>query len=181
MDLGEAMAVDGVTTQDEQTTEDVATPVEVTADVQAAPYWACDDTRTDCSPVCMQRRGLVTNKIGPAACGDGPKDECECAASCYYDVKWVCGDAGDVVCVAKQGKKAHRVVGDLLCSSRGTPKPERSDMESCEKGVEVNIGTVPSEGCLTPVAGAEGDSVALTVYTSGAIFARLLLALFVTD
>jgi hypothetical protein len=171
--------------EDEQTTEDVATPVEVTADVQAAPYWACDDTRTDCSPVCMQRRGLVTNKIGPAACGDGPKDECECAASCYYDVKWVCGDAGDVVCVAKQGKKAHRVVGDLLCSSRGTPKPERSEMESmesCEKAV--NIGTLPKMDCLTPGAGAEDkraeDKPQLMLY-SGAIFARLLLALFVID
>ena len=98
---------------------------------------------------------------------------------CYYDVKWVCGDDGDVVCVAKQGKKEPRLVGDLLCSSRGTPKPEKSDMESCEKAV--SIGTVPDESCLlssTPTPGAEHGPL---LFGSGAIFVRLLLGLFVTD
>jgi hypothetical protein len=153
--------------------------VEVTADVDDKPYWACDDTLTDCSPVCLQRTGLVTNRVGPTACNDAPKDECECASKCYYDVKWVCGDDGDVVCVAKQGKKEPRLIGDLLCSSRGTPKPERSDMKSCEKAV--SIGTVPDESCLlssTPTPGAENGPL---LFGSGAIFVRLLLALFVTD
>jgi hypothetical protein len=55
-------------------------------------------------------------------------------------------------------------------------------MESCEKAV--NIGTLPKMDCLTPGAGAEDkraeDKPQLMLY-SGAIFARLLLALFVID
>ena len=51
-------------------------------------------------------------------------------------------------------------------------------MESCEKAVK--IGTLPKEDCLTPGAGAKHKIQQLELY-SGAIFARLLLALFVID
>ena len=51
-------------------------------------------------------------------------------------------------------------------------------MESCEKAVD--IGTLPKEDCLTPGADAEDKTKQLALY-NGAIFARLLLALFVID
>jgi hypothetical protein len=168
-------------------------------------YWACDDTRIECAPVCLETQGLVTNRVANGRCAGLPKDDCECAMLCYFDVRWVCAGDGRVVCTAKQGRGASKEVGDMVCTSRGAPKPSASDLDKTECKKRVTLGNWPAEVCLPPAtpsptpdeAGDEDGAVnpaagnddvttqvkkkaKITVEQSmSAVFANLLLALFV--
>lgn len=103
------------------------------------PFWGCDDTLFKCTPVCLEQIGVVTAITADSKCTGAPVDQCAC--QCYYSVAWSCQD-GAVVCVATKGVE-QMVVGDLVCSSRGTSKPS-----VCEE-TPVAYGDYPVNACVT--------------------------------
>jgi len=116
--------------------------------VKSETFWQCDDTRFECRPACYQRRGFMTTKVLDRYCTDAPMDACSC--KCYHSARWVCqGDK--VVCEASYGAEEPRVVGDLLCTSRGTPKPAAAELarqaQQCDPLPTLKDGA-PSQECL---------------------------------
>jgi hypothetical protein len=112
--------------------------------------WGCDDTKYSCVPVCLAQDGAVTTITAESHCADVPVDMCSC--KCYYDAQWAC-HKGEVVCKATKGVET-MIVGDLLCESRGTPKPAFEVMSSnvrqagqCEP-VPTTRGEYPIDQCL---------------------------------
>jgi len=110
------------------------------------PEWGCDDTLFECRPVCIKTNGVTTSKVNDAMCASAPLDACSCP--CYYDAKWDCqGD--DVVCKATM-RDEETVVGDTLCSSRGTPKPTKASLvvsgTCAAKGT--TRGAFPAQACV---------------------------------
>jgi hypothetical protein len=112
-------------------------------------FWGCDDTLFKCTPVCLEQIGVVTAIAADSKCTGAPIDQCAC--ECYYSVAWSCRD-GAVVCVATKGVE-QMVVGDLVCSSRGTAKPS-----ACEE-TPVAYGDYPVNDCIIQWQ-AEADAVA---------------------
>jgi hypothetical protein len=111
--------------------------------------WGCDDTGFHCTPVCLVQDGPITSIASASKCADAPVEPCKC--KCYYDAAWVCSN-GEVVCQATQGIET-KIVGDLLCKTRGTPKPtfeamsnQRQDGE-CERRPTTR-GNFPIKECL---------------------------------
>jgi hypothetical protein len=128
--------------------------------VKSETFWGCDDTRFECKPACYKRTGLVTSKVSDRYCTDAPMDACSC--KCYHDAQWVC-QGEEVVCQASYGGEEPRVVGDLLCTSRGTPKPEMMELrerqaQQCEPLPTLKDGA-PSQQCLDIWAGTPEPSV----------------------
>jgi len=80
----------------------------------------CDDTLFECKPVCVEGNGAVFNKVPDSKCAGPKPDECSCR--CFYDAYWTCED-DKIVCKAKIQGGDEQTVGDLVCSTRGTPKP----------------------------------------------------------
>jgi len=112
------------------------------------PYWGCDDTLLECRPQCTKMNGLTISKVAVAECADKSFDECSCP--CYYDAHWTC-DGDDVVCKASMHGTVS-VVGDLICTSRGTPKPAITSFEervafTCEKQPTAR-GAYPVQQCM---------------------------------
>jgi hypothetical protein len=113
--------------------------------------WGCDDTGYHCAPVCLAQNGPVTTIAAKKHCADAPMDVCKC--KCYYDAVWAC-HKGEVVCKATKGVET-KIMGDLLCESRGTPKPRFEDISTsvrqageCEP-VPTTRGDYPLRQCLT--------------------------------
>jgi hypothetical protein len=153
---------------------------------ESKPFWGCDDTRFDCKPSCYKRTGLVTTKVADRFCTDAPMDPCSC--TCYHEVQWIC-DGDDVVCEARKGGEPAKVVGDLVCVSRGTPKPElmalrQRQAQQCEP-LPALRGNSPAQQCLDLWAGeeaAEQDAapeVLMFDVSSAALFSLVAAALFV--
>jgi hypothetical protein len=102
-----------------------------------------------CSPVCLKQNGPVTTLTSESMCAGEPMDMCKC--KCYYDAEWVCKD-DSVVCMAKRGVEAS-VVGDLVCETRGTPKPTVEQMENSRQAGEcipmkTTRGGYPTAQCM---------------------------------
>merc|ERR1711935_517634 len=116
-------------------------------------HWGCDDTLFECRPVCLQTTGVTTIKLGDSSCTAAPMDECSCP--CYYDAHWTCRD-DNVICVASMRDEA-LVVGDAVCTSRGSPKPQLNEFvermsstygpSSCEKKPSTR-GAWPAQTCI---------------------------------
>lgn len=136
--------------------------------------WGCDDTQLTCSPVCLRTVGVVTTNVADSECAGAPE---ACSCSCLYDAQWMwCG--AHVVCTASSSSTAQtKVVGDLVCSSRGTPKPAPSEFgefredEGCQFR-SVARGDRPTEECMatTPRTDAEAQLVLDTASLDMEIF-----------
>merc|ERR1719321_428358 len=83
--------------------------------------YECDDTLFECEPVCMETVGVVRNKVSDSQCSAAPKPE-PCSCRCYHSTQWTC-EGDRVVCKASLRGGALQTVGDLVCETRGTPKP----------------------------------------------------------
>jgi hypothetical protein len=70
----------------------------------------------------------------------------ECSCRCYSDVYWTCAN-DTVACKATLTGEEEAVVGDLVCSLRGTPKPEWSAAQ--RQAGECALAVAPGQ---TPVA-----------------------------
>jgi hypothetical protein len=121
----------------------------------SAPFWGCDDTLFTCQPICIRTQGKVSTKVADSLCAGAPKDVCAC--KCYHDARWTCsGDA--VVCQAKLGAGELKTVGDMVCETRGAPKPsstaELRVASTCEPMTEMR-GDSPSDQCLAQWATPE--------------------------
>jgi len=114
----------------------------------------CDDTLFECKPVCVEGNGAVFNKVPDSKCAGPKPDECSCR--CFYDAYWTC-EADKIVCKAKIQGGDEQTVGDLVCSTRGTPKPAW-DLTAVERaaGVCAPLAVLrearPAEQCLAQYA-----------------------------
>jgi len=120
--------------------------------------WGCDETLLQCKPVCLETSGFVTNIVRSSECGNPVGEMSECSCPCFYDVHWACkGD--EVVCMATRSGEAPAVVGELVCITRGAPKPDISSSERkagvCEAGVRAPRGTNPTNLCFAVERQAE--------------------------
>jgi hypothetical protein len=115
------------------------------------PFWGCDDTLFECSPICMKQDGPVTTKVADTLCTAAPMDQCSC--KCYHAAQWTCeGDA--VVCKAKYGEGELEVVGDKVCETRagyGVTKPVSTEelrvASQCEPITDMR-GSAPTAECI---------------------------------
>jgi len=122
----------------------------------ATTNFQCDDTLYECKPVCIETVGVVQNKVPDAKCAGAKPDICSCR--CFYDAYWTCED-GQVKCKATISGGFESTVGDLVCSTRGTPKPkwdaskatEARAAGECEK-LSVLREERPSDQCLATIA-----------------------------
>jgi hypothetical protein len=87
----------------------------------SAPQWECDDTLHECAPVCVESMGVSRSKVSPDKCSAVKPNPCGCR--CYYDAHWAC-EGNAVVCKATITHGVEMTVGDLVCATRGTPKPD---------------------------------------------------------
>jgi len=83
--------------------------------------YECDDTLFACEPVCVETVGLVRNKVSDSQCSEAQKPEA-CSCRCYHHTQWTC-EGDKVVCKASLRDGGLETVGDLVCETRGTPKP----------------------------------------------------------
>lgn len=125
--------------------------------------WGCDETLFECTPICLKTTGLVTVKVADTECAGEPLDQCKC--SCMYNAVWTCDAESEVVCKATGTFQLETtVVGDLVCASRGTPKPVIGDFtqrqaSSCEEK-PVARGSYPTQTCLAQFQQAKEDRAA---------------------
>jgi hypothetical protein len=114
----------------------------------SAPFWGCDDTLFACQPVCMKKMGVVTTKVSDTLCAGAPMDQCAC--KCFHGAQWAC-EGDSVVCQAKFGAGELKTVGDMVCETRGAPKPasiaELRVASTCEPMTEMR-GSAPTAQCL---------------------------------
>merc|ERR1719191_383636 len=83
--------------------------------------YECDDTLFACEPVCVETIGKVRNKVSDSQCSEAQKPEA-CSCRCYHHTQWTCED-DKVACKARLRDGDLETVGDLVCETRGTPKP----------------------------------------------------------
>jgi hypothetical protein len=114
----------------------------------SAPFWGCDDTLFHCKPICMKKQGVTTVKVNDNQCAGEPQDPCAC--KCYHEAQWTC-EGDSVVCKARYGAGELEVVGDKVCESRGSEKPESAEelrvASTCEPDKDMR-GDSPTEECL---------------------------------
>jgi len=119
-----------------------------------ATQYECDDTLFECQPVCMQTQGVTRSKVADDKCSGAKPDHCNCR--CYYDAFWTCENDA-VVCKATMSGGEEQTVGDLVCITRGTPKPDwdptvkTRTAGQCEP-LDVEQTRRPTEQCLAEYA-----------------------------
>lgn len=116
------------------------------SELESAPtaFWSCDDTLVECAPVCLKTTGLVTNRVSEKQCAHLPKDECACAGKCYHNAEYRCYGL-EIKCFAQRGLEEATIVGDMVCSMRGTPKPD--ELPDCEP-LKASVGSLPLGECF---------------------------------
>jgi hypothetical protein len=133
------------------------------AETPSTYEWSCDAAQFYCAPVCMRTTGVVTAIVPDSKC-EGMKQTCSC--SCLYDAHWDCVD-GAVVCKATHTTKLEpEIVGDLVCSTRGTKKPE-----TCIRQLTAR-GTYPEQQCMTQFQEEKEARLAANVAREEAAAAR---------
>jgi hypothetical protein len=116
--------------------------------------YECDDTLFECQPGCIQTKGVTRSKVSDASCSGVKPTDCNCR--CYYDAFWTC-ESDAVVCKAIMSGGEEQTVGDLVCITRGTPKPawdpkaETRTAGQCEP-LDVEQTRRPTEQCLKEYA-----------------------------
>jgi len=115
--------------------------------------YECDDTLFECQPVCMKSKGLTRSKVSDGECSGVKPTTC---CRCYYDAHWACENDA-VVCKATMAGGEAQIVGDLVCITRGTPKPtwdpiaQTRTAGQCDP-LEVEQTRRPTEQCLAEYA-----------------------------
>jgi hypothetical protein len=126
------------------------------------PFWGCDDTLFECKPICMKQMGPVTTKVADTLCAAAPLDQCTC--KCLHSAQWTCEDDA-VVCKARFGAGELTTVGDLVCETRGAPKPESVAelrvASQCEPVTQMR-GSSPTAECLAQWAAEDQTTKAPT-------------------
>jgi hypothetical protein len=115
-----------------------------TVEVAREAFWSCDDTLVECSPVCLKTTGRVTNRVSNKQCQHLPTDTCACAGKCFHKAEWRCYGI-EIKCFAQTGRDDAKLVGDMVCDMRGTPKPE--ELPGCEP-LPASVGSLPADECL---------------------------------
>jgi len=116
--------------------------------------YECDDTLFECQPVCMQTKGVTRSKVSDETCSGAKPTHCNCR--CYHDAFWTC-ENNAVVCKATMSGGEEQTVGDLVCITRGTPKPDWDPTAQtrtagqCEP-LEVEQTRRPTEQCMAEYA-----------------------------
>jgi hypothetical protein len=113
--------------------------------------WGCDETLLQCRPVCLETSGVVTTIVQNKMCGDPAEDMDECSCPCYYDAYWACAADGVVCMATRSGQSEPAVVGDLVCQTRGTPKPvvtaAQRQAGACPAKTPTQMGAPPAPIC----------------------------------
>jgi hypothetical protein len=123
----------------------------------------CDDTLFKCQPVCVETMGVTRSTVSAEKCTGFRPDECSCR--CLYDAHWTCED-NTVVCKATITGAFEQTVGDLVCLTRGTPKPRWNAAASQRKAGECGPLPVlreerPTQACLAQHAAFNADAQAI--------------------
>jgi hypothetical protein len=114
----------------------------------------CDDTLFECQPVCVETMGVARSKVSVGKCSGVKPGQCSCR--CFYDAYWTCENKA-VVCKATITGGVEQTVGDLVCATRGTPKPKwdatavQLTAGECE-ALPVLREERPAEACLSQYA-----------------------------
>jgi hypothetical protein len=115
------------------------------------PFWGCDDTLFECTPICMKQSGPVTTKVANSLCTATPLDQCSC--KCYHAAQWTC-EGDSVVCKAKYGEGELETVGDKVCETRSgfaVTKPasvaELRVAQECTPITDLR-GSAPTSECI---------------------------------
>jgi hypothetical protein len=114
----------------------------------------CDDTLYECQPVCVETMGVTRSKVSADKCSGVKPDECSCR--CFYDAYWTCED-NVVLCKATITGGVEQTVGDLVCATRGTPKPRWNPTAAQRTAGECEPLPVlreerPAQACLSQYA-----------------------------
>jgi len=123
--------------------------------------YECDDTLFECQPVCMQTKGVTRSKVSDETCSGAKPTHCNCR--CYHDAFWTC-ENNAVVCKATMSGGEEQTVGDLVCITRGTPKPDWDPTAQtrtagqCEP-LEVEQTRRPTEQCMAEYAAKPEEPV----------------------
>jgi len=130
--------------------------------------YECDDTLFECQPVCMQTKGVTRSKVSDETCSGAKPTHCNCR--CYHDAFWTC-ENNAVVCKATMSGGEEQTVGDLVCITRGTPKPswdptaQTRTAGQCEP-LEVEQTRRPTEQCMAEYAAQPEEPVEKVVETT---------------
>jgi hypothetical protein len=132
--------------------------------------YECDDTLFECQPVCMQSQGVTRTKVGDYKCSGEKPTHCSCR--CYYDAYWTVENAA-VVCKASMTGGDAQTVGDLVCITRGTPKPQWDPTEARtasdgERKLDVQRMRRPTEQCMAEYATQKNEQAVEVVETTKA-------------
>jgi hypothetical protein len=98
--------------------------------------------------------GATRSKVSAQKCSGVKPDDCSCR--CFYDAYWTC-ENNMVVCKATITGGVEQTVGDLVCATRGTPKPKwdttaaQRAAGTCEP-LPVLREERPTEACLAQYA-----------------------------
>jgi hypothetical protein len=115
--------------------------------------YECDDTLFECQPVCMKTKGVTRSKVSDDKCSGVKPTTC---CRCFYDAHWAC-ENNEVVCKATMAGGEAQTVGDLVCITRGTPKPawnptaQTRTAGQCDP-LSVEQTRAPTEQCLAEYA-----------------------------
>jgi hypothetical protein len=75
----------------------------------------------------------------------------ECGCKCYFEAEWQCVGSTVVCSVRESDSLARRVVGDGVCTSRGTEKPTLEDLTRSGvcKPLPTERGSAPPAQCAS--------------------------------
>jgi len=122
--------------------------------------YECDDTLFECQPVCMKSKGVTRSKVSDDKCSGVKPTTC---CRCFYDAHWAC-ENNEVVCKATMAGGEAQTVGDLVCITRGTPKPkwdptaQTRTAGQCDP-LNVEQTRLPTEQCLAEYAAQPEEPV----------------------
>merc|ERR1719274_134412 len=118
----------------------------------------------------MQTTGVTRTKVGDYKCSGEKPTHCSCR--CYYDAYWTVENAA-VVCKASMTGGDAQTVGDLVCITRGTPKPQWDPTEARtasdgERKLDVQRMRRPTEQCMAEYATQKNEQAVEVVETTKA-------------
>jgi len=131
----------------------------------SAARFECDDTLFECQPVCVETMGVTRSKVSAEKCSGIKPEDCSCR--CFYDAYWTC-EGNTVVCKATITGGVEQAVGDLVCATRGTPKPNwdatavQRKAGECER-LPVLREERPTQACLAEHAASNAKDLDIEI------------------
>jgi hypothetical protein len=109
--------------------------------------------------------GATRSKVSAQKCSGVKPDDCSCR--CVYDAYWTC-ENNMVVCKATITGGVEQAVGDLVCATRGTPKPNwdatavQRKAGECER-LPVLREERPTQACLAEHAASNAKDLDIEI------------------